>query len=54
MDCTKPAKTQCDVTCGHCGADVEQTEGRGRRKLFCSAEHGRSYRRRMRALGFPV
>lgn len=54
MDYTKNVKPQMSVACGHCNADVPQTEGRGRVKRFCTPEHGRSFRRRMRALGFDV
>lgn len=54
MDYTKPTKPQMSVTCGHCAADVPQKEGRGRLRRFCTPEHGRSFRRRMRAMGFDV
>ncbi|MEU2093634.1 hypothetical protein ABZ741_39280 [Streptomyces globisporus] len=54
MDYTKNAKPQMSVACGHCHADVPQTEGRGRVKRYCTPEHGRSFRRHMRAMGFDV
>ncbi|WP_405418121.1 hypothetical protein [Streptomyces microflavus] len=54
MDYTKPAKPQMSVTCGHCAAPLEQKEGRGRLRRFCTPEHGKSFRRRMRAMGFDV
>ncbi|MFI5795155.1 hypothetical protein [Streptomyces sp. NPDC051677] len=54
MDYTKPIKTQCTAGCLHCGAPLTQTEGAGRVRRYCDGEHGKAYRRRMRALGFPV
>ncbi|MCQ9134137.1 hypothetical protein [Streptomyces hilarionis] len=54
MDYTKPIKSQCTAGCLHCGAALEQKEGPGRIRQFCDGEHGKAYRRRMRALGFPV
>lgn len=54
MDYTKSTKSQIVVTCPHCSAELEQTPGAGRVRRYCSAEAGRTYRRRMRALGFPV
>ncbi|ROQ27115.1 hypothetical protein EDD98_6772 [Streptomyces sp. PanSC19] len=53
MDTMKPVKDEA-VTCAHCGADVPQTAGVGRVKRYCTVEHGRLWRRHMRALGFPV
>ncbi|MEV6537190.1 hypothetical protein ACFVTC_01920 [Streptomyces sp. NPDC057950] len=53
MDYTKPAKSQT-VTCPHCSAELEQVSGAGRVRRYCSPEAGRTYRRRMRALGFPI
>ncbi|MFF9171733.1 MULTISPECIES: hypothetical protein [unclassified Streptomyces] len=49
----QPAKSET-VTCGHCGAELEQTPGAGRVRRFCNGDHGKAYRARMRALGFPV
>ncbi|MGW1274576.1 hypothetical protein [Streptomyces sp. NPDC002491] len=54
MDYTKPAKSQCGTACLHCGATLTQVSGSGRIRQFCHGEHGKAYRRRMRALGFPV
>ena len=54
MDVTKSAKSQHDAGCLHCGAALAQVEGRGRIRRFCSGDHGKAYRTRMRALGFPV
>lgn len=48
---TKPVKA-APVHCEHCGADVPQCPGRGRVRRFCTPEHGRLVRRRMRALGW--
>jgi hypothetical protein len=45
------AKNQ-NVTCPQCGTDVEQKPGAGRVKLYCSVEHGRAWRRRMRHAGW--
>lgn len=47
----QPAKSTT-VTCPHCKAEVEQTPGAGRVKLYCSVEHGRAWRRRMRHAGW--
>ncbi|NEB32745.1 hypothetical protein G3I62_27245 [Streptomyces sp. SID14446] len=49
----QPAKSH-DGTCLHCGATLTQVPGRGRLRQFCTGEEGKAYRRRMRALGFPV
>ncbi|MEW2257242.1 hypothetical protein [Streptomyces sp. NPDC047869] len=49
----QPAKSH-EVTCPHCNAVVEQKPGAGRVKRYCTPEAGRSYRQRMRALGFDV
>ncbi|MFD6027407.1 hypothetical protein [Streptomyces griseoluteus] len=54
MDYTKSFKSQCHAACLHCGAELEQKEGPGRVRRFCDGEHGKAYRRRMRALGFDV
>ncbi|MFC7938154.1 hypothetical protein ACFU2J_18230 [Streptomyces sp. NPDC057387] len=54
MDTTKSAKSQYNEGCLHCGAELEQQEGRGRIRRFCNPDHGDAYRRRMRALGYPV
>lgn len=54
MDYTKSAKSQCDAGCLHCGSPLKQVEGPGRIRRFCHRAHGVAYRRRMRALGFPV
>ncbi|MET8818238.1 hypothetical protein ACFVGP_09075 [Streptomyces rochei] len=54
MDATKSQKSQHDDGCLHCGATLEQVEGRGRIRRFCNPDHGKAYRQRMRALGFPV
>ncbi|MEU3986742.1 hypothetical protein AB0F77_42940 [Streptomyces sp. NPDC026672] len=54
MDFTKGFKSQCNTGCLHCGAPLTQTTGAGRVRRFCDGEHGKAYRRRMRALGFPV
>jgi hypothetical protein len=54
MDYTKSTKIQCAAGCLHCGAELTQTRGPGRIRRFCDGEHGKAYRRRMRALGFPV
>ncbi|WP_432158394.1 hypothetical protein [Streptomyces sp. bgisy153] len=54
MDMTKPAKIQYADGCLHCGAPLTQVRGQGRIRKFCSGYHGEAYRRRMRALGFPV
>ncbi|MFH8803227.1 hypothetical protein ACH4F6_27100 [Streptomyces sp. NPDC017936] len=53
FNCTKPIKS-APVACPHCGADVPQTPGSGRRKLYCTPDAGKLYRQRLRALGFPV
>ncbi|MFD8263748.1 hypothetical protein ACFV19_33780 [Streptomyces griseoluteus] len=47
----QPAKSQ-PVQCPQCGADVEQKPGAGRVKQFCTPEHGRSWRTRMRVAGW--
>ncbi|MEU0159864.1 hypothetical protein ABZ154_13715 [Streptomyces sp. NPDC006261] len=47
-------KSNENITCGHCAAPLEQKEGRGRLRRFCSQHHGRMYRSRMRAMGFDV
>lgn len=47
----QPAKRN-PVQCPHCGADVEQTKGAGRVRRYCSAQHGRLWRRRMRHAGW--
>ncbi|MGW3632271.1 hypothetical protein ACWD7F_19260 [Streptomyces sp. NPDC005122] len=52
-DTTKPMKS-VPVACPHCGTELEQVPGAGRVRRYCSAEAGRTYRRRMRALGFPI
>jgi hypothetical protein len=54
MDTTKPAKSQHNEGCLHCGATLAQVEGRGRIRRFCNGDHGKAYRQHMRALGFPV
>ncbi|MGW3989087.1 hypothetical protein [Streptomyces sp. NPDC004830] len=54
FDCTKTVKAQATEGCLHCGAPLTQTTGAGRVRTFCDGEHGKAYRRRMRALGFPV
>ncbi|WP_172624325.1 hypothetical protein [Streptomyces griseofuscus] len=54
MDCTKSYKSQCDATCLHCGATLEQKQGAGRAKRFCTPWHGRAWRQRARALGLDV
>lgn len=51
MDTTTPIKRQ-PTTCLHCGADVEQKIGPGRLRKFCTAWHGRLWRRRMCAYGW--
>lgn len=53
MNTMKSVKDE-PVTCLHCQAEVPQTSGPGRVKHWCSPEHGRMWRRHMRALGFPV
>jgi hypothetical protein len=52
MNATKTLKSQCDASCLHCGAPLTQKEGPGRLRQFCTAEHGRSWRRRMRHAGW--
>ncbi|MGY4927728.1 hypothetical protein [Streptomyces sp. 900105755] len=52
MDYTKAAKPQTNDGCLQCGAPLTQTEGAGRIRRYCSAEHGRLWRRRMRHSGF--
>ncbi|MHC8421721.1 hypothetical protein ACH121_18190 [Streptomyces sp. NB004] len=52
-DTTKPLKT-LPVICQHCGEEVPQKEGQGRRKLWCAPDAGKQWRERMRALGYPV
>ncbi|MFJ2737721.1 hypothetical protein [Streptomyces sp. NPDC087317] len=54
MDATQPAKSQCDNACLHCGTTLEQKSGPGRIRQFCNGDHGKAYRRQMRALGFPI
>ncbi len=53
FDMTKSTK-QHHCGCLHCGAVLEQRTGRGRVRRYCNGDHGKAYRRRMRALGFPV
>ncbi|MFI5995748.1 hypothetical protein ACIBAC_28345 [Streptomyces sp. NPDC051362] len=53
FDTTKPVKA-APVACLHCGATLTQVPGAGRLRRFCTGEEGKAYRRRMRALGFPV
>lgn len=53
IDTTKPVKAQ-PVICQHCGEEVPQVEGPGRRKLWCTPDAGKQWRQRMRALGFDV
>ncbi|MFI2431859.1 hypothetical protein [Streptomyces sp. NPDC018693] len=48
-----PAKS-VPVTCGHCGAEITQKPGAGRVRRFCNGDHGKAYRRRLRALGVPL
>lgn len=48
-----PSKSQ-PVECPQCGAEVAQVPGPGKIKRFCTPQHGRSWRRRARALGWPI
>ncbi|CAL9380829.1 hypothetical protein SUDANB120_01053 [Streptomyces sp. enrichment culture] len=50
MDCTQPIKST-PTTCP-CGAEVQQTAGRGRVKRYCKPSHGETWRRRMAAMGW--
>ncbi|MFH8358682.1 hypothetical protein ACH4FV_03755 [Streptomyces anulatus] len=47
-------KNDQNIKCLHCDAPLEQKEGKGRLRRFCTQWHGRLYRRQMRAAGFDV
>ncbi|MFJ9110471.1 hypothetical protein [Streptomyces sp. NPDC102283] len=47
-------KSTKNLKCLHCNATLEQKEGRGRLRRFCTQWHGRLYRRQMRAGGFDL
>lgn len=47
----QPAKRQ-QTTCLHCGVTLEQASGAGRVRQYCTPEHGRMWRRRMRHAGW--
>ncbi|MFF4930998.1 hypothetical protein ACFY2H_19140 [Streptomyces griseofuscus] len=54
MDFTKSYKSQCDAACLHCQVPLEQKQGAGRVKKYCTPQHGKAYRQRARALGLDV
>ncbi|WP_187284950.1 hypothetical protein [Streptomyces sp. OR43] len=47
----QPAKKQ-HTACPQCGAEINQTPGAGRPKVFCKPSHGRTWRTRMRSAGW--
>lgn len=54
MPCHEVGEERCDAACLHCGATLTQVAGPGRIRTFCTSDHDKAYRTRMRAIGFPV
>lgn len=46
-----PPKSQ-PTQCLQCGAEIQQSPGRGRLRQFCRPSHGRTWPQRMRSAGW--